>query len=272
MFIRFVTPVHRFEVQEVLKEGSISSVYLAQRTHKHFKVKQTLIIKLFKQKDSPHFHQQVESLLRVRHSSHLTKVLSFESFSAQPALILEYIHGVNLKQLLKNTELEEKEINSICAQTLEGLKELKRNGLAHGDLSLSNILIDITGRVFLTDYGLVNYKVDGCYGTEPFCAPELYQNKTLGFYSDLFSLGVLEKVLKGYITEKELSLMKGEHFLSEAEPLLHPQAQKRKIKEFSQELVPSLANKVREALIIKEALGSKNPPLRNFFLLKKNVL
>ena len=262
MIIRFVTPVHRFEVQEVLKEGAISSVYLAQRTHKNFKVKQTLVIKLFKQKNSPHFPQQVESLLRVRHSSHLTKVLSFESFYSQPALILEYIHGVSLKQLLQSTELEEKEINSICSQTLKGLQELKKNGLAHGDLSLSNILIDSTGRVFLTDYGLGNYIVDGFYGTEPFCAPELYQNKTAGFYSDLFSLGVLEKVLKGHITEKELNLMKGEHFLLDREPLLHPHPQKRKIKEFSTEFVSSLGQKVQEALSIKEALSyTKSPKL-----------
>ena len=169
----FTSSVHTYEVQEILGESHTSLVYLAQLFDKDLKIKQPLVIKQFKQKNSPFLTLQLESLLRARYSSHLVKVLFFEKINSYPALILEYISGINLKQLMKKTKLSQNAINHLCKQILTGLEELKKNDLAHGDLSPSNILIDTKGHVYLTDYGLANYQNDNYYGKKHFIAPEL---------------------------------------------------------------------------------------------------
>ncbi len=268
MSTRFATSAHTYEVQEILGESCFSVVYLAQRLDKDFKISQPVVIKSFKQKKSSEALLQMESLLRARHSAHLIKVLSFEKFHSRPALILEHISGVNLRQLMKNAELSQNEIACICAQVLAGLKELKQNGLAHGDLSPSNILIDTKGRVFLTDYGLANYKNDNLYGTEPFIAPELYEGGRTGFPSDLFSLGVLEKILNGRFTEEELAEMTSKNFIQKGENLLDPSAQNRKKKTFafSPEAFSSLGDKVHHISFIKNYFNRKQTPSPLFAL------
>ena len=259
MFTRFTTSAHFYKVQEILGESQLSVVYLAHRFDKKFQIKQPVVIKLFKSKDNSHPALQMESLLRARHSFHLVKALSFESFQSRPALILEYIHGINLKQLIKNTELTPDETACICSQVLTGLKELKKNGLTHGDLSLSNILVDIRGHVYLTDYGLANYKKDILYSTEPFTAPELYKRGKACFQSDLFSLGVLEKVLSGRFSSETLNHLKSKHFICKGDALLDPDPQNRRKKDFpfSPETPSALGNKVHQFLFIKNCFYQK---------------
>lgn len=258
MSVHFTFSSHLYEIQEVLGESPFSTVYLAQRSDKDFKIKQSVVIKLFKEKKSSLPALHIESLLRARHSFHLVKILSFEKIQSQPALILEYIPGINLKQLTEKRELNSDEINCICSQILKGLEELKNTGLAHGDLSLSNILIDTSGQVYLTDYGLGNYEKN-VYGTTPFTAPELHEGKKSCFSSDLFSLGVLEKILKGSFTDKELSYMNSKDFICQNNLLLDPSPQKRKKRNFifSTNARLSLGEKVQQILFIKNHLKQK---------------
>ena len=260
MSIQFATSAHLYEVRETLRESLLSTVYLAHRLDKDFKI--PVVIKLFKQKKSSWPVLQLESLLRARHSSHLVKVLSFERYQSRLALILEYISAVNLKQLIKNTELNQQEISCICSQTLTGLMELKKSGLAHGDLSLSNILIDTKGQVYLTDYGLANYEKKVIYSTEPFTAPELYEGKTSCFQSDLFSLGILEKVLRGRLISIKGS-MEGRHFVRKGDLLLDPEPQNRKEKpfDFSPSALSSLGSKVQQILFIKNCFQKISAPV-----------
>ena len=257
MPIQFITSAHSYKIQEILGESHSSVVYLAQRFDRKFQVKQPVVIKLFKHKKSPGPILQMESLLRARHSSHLIKVLSFERFKSHPALILEHISGVNLNQLTKNTDLSQNEITCICSQVFIGLKELKRNGLAHGDLSPSNILIDTKGQIYLTDYGLANYEKNTFYSTQPFTAPELYEGKPSCLQSDLFSLGVLEKILRGNFTQEELHSMENTHFICKGDPLLDPFPQNRRKKDFpfSPENTVSLSSKVHQSLFIKNCFN-----------------
>ncbi len=249
MSLRFFAGARPYEIKELLSEGPLSEVYLAYRQDKGFKI--PVVIKLFRQKEGAAL--QMESFLRVRASSHLVKVLSFEKWRSRPALVLEYIEGVNLKALTGKKPFTAEERACICSQTLMGLKELKKAGLAHGDLSLSNILVNREGHIYLTDYGLANY-TKGVYGTRPFTAPELDRGESPSLASDLFSLGVLEKVLKGGIWD--LSQLTSEHFIQEGDPLLDPHPLRRKEKDFPwvQKAFSSLSDRVSEALFIRTCL------------------
>lgn len=263
MSIKFTTSAHSYEIQEILGESLFSVVYLASRTDTDLKIKMPIVIKIFKKKEHllPILH--IESLLRARHSAHLVKALSFEKFHSCAALILEYIPGVNLKQLIKSATLNKNEIACICSQTLTGLKELRKNGFSHGDISLSNILIDINGSVYLTDYGLGNSTKNFTYSTKPFTAPELLKGKVADFQSDLFSLGVLEKILFGKGLDEELSRLENSHFIHKEDPLLDPSPEKRFEKKFSfsQEALSSLGKKTQHILFIKKCFSRKKKPV-----------
>lgn len=261
MSTQFITSEHFYEIQEILGESCSNVVYLANRLDKQFKIKQPVVIKLFKHKTSPGPVLQMESLLRARHSPYLVKVLSFECFQSQPALILEYIHGANLKQLTKKTELTKNETAYICSHILAGLKELKKSGLFHGDLSPSNVLVDIKGQVYLTDYGLANHEKNIFYSTKPFTAPELYAGKKPCFQSDLFSLGVLEKILSGNFLQEEPISLESSHFLCKGDCLLDPVPQNRSKKDFTFSLtaVSSLSSKVHQFLFIKNCFNRQKP-------------
>lgn len=267
---------NQYEIKEILGESSTSLVYLAHRIDKTLTFKQQVILKVFKNltpnEDLKLPVLQMESLLRARHSSHLVKVLGFERIQNQLALVLEYISGLNLKQLLQKTHLSIDEKYYICAQTLRGLEELKQNGLVHGDLSLSNILIDTKGKVYLTDYGLANYAGKHIYSTKPFTAPELSQNKNSSFQSDLFSLGVLEKLLINADILKNLEQLENHHFFVTNDPLLDPHPQKRIKKSFSFGLSTpfSLGEKVNQIISFKNSLHSSQTV--SFFQKKYNAL
>jgi len=127
MFTRFTNSAHLYKVQETLGESPSSVVYLAHRFDKKLQIRQPVVIKLFKNKDNSNPTLQMESLLRARHSSHLVKALSFESFQSRPALILEHIQGINLKQLIKNTDLSPNETACICSKVSTVMKALKKN-------------------------------------------------------------------------------------------------------------------------------------------------
>ena len=247
MSFRFFAEAPLYEVQEILGESLLSEVYLAFRQSRGFKI--PVVIKLFRQKDGAFL--QMESLLRARSGQHLVRVLSFEKFQARPALIMEYVEGVSLKTLMSKREFSQDERACICTQILKGLKELKKVGLSHGDLSLSNILINRKGHLYLTDYGLANY-AEEMYGTEPFLAPELIEGQPATFASDLFSLGVLEKIMQGADHTK----LKSEHFICEGDVLLDPLAFRRREKPFpfSQKAVLELSERVSEALFMKTCL------------------
>ena len=253
---------NQYEIKEILGESSTSLVYLAHRIDKTLKFKQQVVLKVFKNLTANENFKmpllQMESLLRARHSPHLVKVLGFERIENQPALVLEYISGLNLKQLLQKTHLSKDEKYYICTQTLQGLEELKHNGLVHGDLSLSNILIDIKGKVYLTDYGLANYAGKHIYSTKPFTAPELNQNKSCSFQSDLFSLGILEKLLINADILKNINQLENHHFFTANDPLLDPCPQKRTKKSFSFGLSASfsLGEKVNQIISFKNSFYS----------------
>ena len=270
MSIRLYAQPHTYEIQEILGDSPSSIVYLAKRFDAKLQIYQKLVLKVFKQHKSPFAKLQLESFLKTPRQPHLVKVLAFEHFEKWPALILEYISGLNLRQLLKKEKLSQEEKEHICSEVLLGLEELKKSKLCHGDLSLDNILIDTKGEVLLTDYGMANYANQNLYSTKPFNAPEINSTLKPNFKSDLFSLGVLEKILMNNLDLKHLQELKNEHFIYPNDPLLDLNPKQRNIKKFQSSSICKeiLSQKIRRAC----AFGSPHLTARNlpYFLKPKS--
>ena len=111
------------------------------------------------------------------------------------ALIMEYVPGCDLEEFLGRGQPCLASIVAICIDVAGALAAARQQGIVHGDLKASNILITEQGRVKLTDFGIA--RGEGDSGAQTSAAslscisPEQYLGKSLDVRSDLFALGCL---------------------------------------------------------------------------------
>jgi TP53 regulating kinase-like protein len=67
-------------------------------------------------------------------------------------IVMEFIEGKQVKQLLG--DLSEKERRKVCVGIGELIGRLHMQGVIHGDLTTSNMILNSEGKVFLVDFGL----------------------------------------------------------------------------------------------------------------------
>ena len=241
-----------YEILFPFKQTSSKQVFKALRKDSSTGLKQEVLVKIFLE-DTESYKEEFESISQVN-SPHCVRLFCFESFNNKTALILEYVNGVNLFQLIENFHLNEEETSHILTSIYKGLEDLSRQGLCHGDLSLDNILIDEKAQIKLIDFGKANYEKE-LKGTTPFVAPEILKGFRPNFLSDLYSLGVIEALIKNPCPLSSLKDIQPEDFINKS-PLLSTDPIKRvfKIKNSSQRKnLKSLSFKVKELLAILES-------------------
>ena len=243
-----------YEIQKFISQGSSSTVCKAVRKNKHYPIRQIVLLKIFKAR-SKIYPLELESLIKVR-SDYCVRILHFELIDNKPSIILEWIEGFNLIQLMEYGGFSDSEAGFICSQIGQGLMDLKKQGLPHGDLSLSNVLINREGQIKLLDFGKGNYKGEDIFSTIYFTAPEVLKGKKPNFSSDLFSLGVLEKSLKEGVSKIPPAAIEGDS-------LLDPDPLKRKLKEFyfQKSSQNHLSQRIKNLLDSKKEVNLKTTPL-----------
>jgi serine/threonine protein kinase len=114
----------------------------------------------------------------------------------RPYIVMEYVEGETLGDLIARKELSVDEILDIVIQICEGLSKAHEKLVLHRDIKPANILIDRDGRVRIVDFGLAKLRdgskitIEGAMiGTVPYMSPEQAEGKELDQMSDIFSLG-----------------------------------------------------------------------------------
>ncbi|MEM3880365.1 MAG: Kae1-associated kinase Bud32 [Candidatus Bathyarchaeia archaeon] len=67
-------------------------------------------------------------------------------------IIMEFIEGTQVKQLLGS--MPKKERQELCVKIGELIGKLHKHGVIHGDLTTSNMVMNVEGKIFLVDFGL----------------------------------------------------------------------------------------------------------------------
>lgn len=169
------------------------------------------------------------------------------------ALIMEYVPGCDLEELLSNRGLCMSSILTICIDVAGALAIARQNEIVHGDLKASNILVTDRGTTKLSDFGIARLAGQRAAssrlaGSVSCISPEQYRGETMDVRSDLFSLGCLMyRLLSGrhpFVTAGELnvSLLLG----STPEPLEHIVPEALGAPPQMYELVMSLLQKLPE--------------------------
>src|SRR5260370_1325725 len=102
---------------------------------------------------------QRESLIWISLLPHpnIVKALSFEFDGGLPKLMLEYIGGGSLRDLLRKNAPTLHQFLRIATEFCEGMIFLaESDGIVHRDIKPENILLSIEGGVKITDFGLAS--------------------------------------------------------------------------------------------------------------------
>ncbi len=127
----------------------------------------------------------------------LVRVFDFDQFSAGSCLIMEYVCGRNLEEVIETSgPMTETEVLSLLRDLAVTLISLHRIDVVHRDIKPSNLILRADdGRIKLTDLGIAKVAADdeastAVVGTPSFMSPEQFRDpQRVGPASDFFSLG-----------------------------------------------------------------------------------
>ncbi len=114
--------------------------------------------------------------------------------SAHLAMVMEYVAGTDLEQVLRGGRLSLSSVLSIATDLAGALAATRQQQLVHGDLKASNVLIAASGRAKLSDFGIARERTPDVLqtaGSHAALSPEQLRGEELDPRSDLFSLGCL---------------------------------------------------------------------------------
>ena len=148
------------------------------------------------------FSREARALARLNHPS-IVAVHEYGAAGGYPFLIMEYVDGLTLRQLLQRGKLKPEEALAIVPKICEALQFAHRNGIVHRDIKPENILLDKTGQVKITDFGIAKIiapetpaqALTGAkevVGTPHYMAPEQVERpQAVDHRADIYSLGVV---------------------------------------------------------------------------------
>ncbi|CAG0924894.1 unnamed protein product, partial [Notodromas monacha] len=119
-------------------------------------------------------------------------------------LIFEFLSGGELFERItaEGYTMSEAEVINYMRQICEGVKHMHERNIIHLDIKPENIMCQTqrTTNVKLIDFGLAtkldpNDVVKISTGTAEFAAPEIVEREPVGFYTDMWAVGVLAYVL-----------------------------------------------------------------------------
>jgi formylglycine-generating enzyme len=173
------TRIDKYEILEQIGCGGMGAVYKA--LHPHFK-KYVAIKEIRSDLASnpdirQRFEQEAELLAQLPTHPNIVTVRDAFTSEGKLYLVMDYIDGETLRDLLLRGEIEPGQAANILDQILSGLEAIHRRGIVHRDLKASNILIDREGTAFISDFGIAGFidknSQDGAMATAKCAAPEL---------------------------------------------------------------------------------------------------
>ncbi|HWH32626.1 MAG TPA: serine/threonine-protein kinase, partial [Egibacteraceae bacterium] len=142
------------------------------------------------------FLREARALSRLRHHG-IVGLYDAGSDRGDAYLILELVSGQTLRERLDAGPLDAQEAGRVGHELAEALGHAHRLGVVHRDLSPSNVLLDRSGRVRLTDFGIARLSeatatsASEVWGTPAYMAPEQVAGEAVGPPADVYALGLL---------------------------------------------------------------------------------
>ena len=207
----------RYRIVSIIGQGSYGKVYLG---HDAELDRDVAIKELQRSTESEsgelwatyqhRFRKEAHILSRFSHTNVVTAYGLEQSDAGDMYLILEYVDGTSLKELLENTRpLSTDQALNIAIDICQAVDAIYKRDIVHRDIKPGNVLVARDGSAKLTDFGVAQVghethrtqEAVGHPGTPAYKSPE--QATSTGYLdqrSDLYSLGlVLYEMLTGQL-------------------------------------------------------------------------
>lgn len=184
-----------YRVLRLINEGGQSGVYLGYDS----RLQRRVAIKLYRLPEEHAQHKKLLSEARLVASIQSSRVVQIYDVivgDENLALIMEYVPGCDLQDVLNETTVSTASVLSIATDLAAALAAARAQGIVHKDLKPGNILVTTSGRVKLTDFGIASSVSSSDSSDRPLASascvsPEQYLGGDVDLRSDFFALGCL---------------------------------------------------------------------------------
>jgi hypothetical protein len=197
----------RYQLGSLLGAGGMARVYVATDRV----LERQVAVKVLSPSDAQdpvfveRFRREARSAARLSHPN-IVAVFDSGSDADQPYLVMEYVPGQSLAQLLaRQGRLAPRRAVELAIQVCAALAAAHAQGLVHRDIKPANVLVSPDGQVQVSDFGIVKAAAattltgtGTVLGTAAYLSPEQAQGGPVDARSDLYGLGcVLYELLCG---------------------------------------------------------------------------
>lgn len=191
---------NRYEIVKSIGEGGMANVYLANDKILDRKVA-VKVLRGDLSSDDRFIRRFQREALSVSNLSHpnIVEVYDVGEEDGEYYIVMEYIEGKTLKQLLKKREsLTLTEVIDIMTQLTDGIAHAHESYIIHRDIKPQNIMIQDDGRIKITDFGIAMAlnatqltQTNSVMGSVHYLPPEQASGKGATVKSDIYSMGIL---------------------------------------------------------------------------------
>lgn len=190
---------NRYKIVKLLGEGGMGEVYLAiDETNKQEVAVKILAHQLVTNAGLiDRFRREAETLRKLDHPNIVKFIDAFE-YGSQYVIVMEYISGGNLQDLIKRGRLPVERAKGIALEICDALIRSHHLNIVHRDIKPENILLTKDGKPKLADFGVARLNEGSRMtrsgtqvGTPYYMAPEAWEGKPLDPQADIWSLGIV---------------------------------------------------------------------------------
>lgn len=193
----------RFEIEEVLGSGGAGVVYKAKqlRVNRYVAIKTVSMQLDTNEVIRERFLREINSLCQLNHPNIVTVYDCIFGEDNQPYVVMDYLKGLSLDQLLRREgPLSLEQFARIALQVLSALDHAHKKGIIHRDIKPGNVMLmdDESDIVKVVDFGLAKLSNERSltnagelWGSPPYMAPEQANGDPVDTRSDVYGLGAV---------------------------------------------------------------------------------
>lgn len=258
----------RFEVERFVGAGAYGAIFSAIDVETMERVAIKALPPAHNSSNSTavgRFEREMKIIARLRHPN----IISLYDFGTTPSgiayMVIEFVDGITLYDLVTSTRLSDVDAISLCAQIAMALDEAHKKGVVHRDLKPQNVMViklpqgGYVAKVL--DFGMAKLTPLGAdesiaqltregmaVGTPRYIAPEQARGKDVGPWSDVYALGLLfyemfsgeravkadtiESAILAHVSPEPLQLEEIERVPESVRPILFKMIEKKVAKRY----------------------------------------